>query len=521
MTRRAYHLPSYLIALCLAITAPVAVHGQDNFLFAAVNQSLNPAQSEIAEQFAMAESTIQTRVVKVNPIDLQKYSVTANLFEGFSTNLVRQNIGKTGISLKTWTGRTTEGPGSAVFVLAGNKISGHIAIPEGNFELVPLDNDGLGLLIEHDPTAFGGCDNEHTVSTESPTGADQPLDQDDDEDSAQNITRSPEESECVIRVLIGYTDLAKTKTLDDYNRSMIEHVSLAIAQMNQGYANSLIDQRVELAYLYNVADSETTSTTNDVNALQDPEDGKWDEIHELRDLYHADMVALITGGTYNGSCGRAYGFDYEDADGMFQLSEYNCITANFTLAHEFGHLQGCRHDIDPATTPFSYGHGYNYSGTYRTIMAVCCGETRINYWSNPFVFYGSTGSMGTINLNYNALALNNSYSTVSGHKMNPDSINSENMLPSDHVITATTMGGVISTDTTMSDGCLVLQSESQVRLTSGFKSYKGSLGQFRIINGCGESAPFTVPSAPVVQRDGRAIANQAERGHTLGQRRDN
>ena len=103
--------------------------------------------------------------------------------------------------------------------------------------------------------------------------------------------------------------------------------------------------------------------------------------------------------------------------------------------------------------------------------------------------------------------------------MNPDTINSQNMLPDDHILTATTTGVVLSSDTTMTDGCLVLQSESKVRLTSGFKSYEGSLGHFKVIPGCADSEPLTTPQSEKVQRD-HQVSTALVRAKSSGIARD-
>ena len=324
-----------------------------------------------------------------------------------------------------------------------------------------------------------------------------------EKDQPQRISGA---SECRIRLLVAYTPGAQNNTMSTYNRTMIEHIELAVLQMNQGYANSLVNQRVELAYLYKTSDEETGNDSNDINDLRDTSDGKWDEIHDLRNLYAADMVALITDGSYSGTCGRSYGFNYELAANMFQITEYNCAVANFTLAHEYSHLQGCRHDVDVTDTPFDYGHGYSQGSSYRTIMAVCCGGPRVNYWSNPYVYYSGVGMMGTLNFNYNALALNTSDSTVVHHRITPSTIDSDNMLADDHLVNNSTSGLVITTDTTMNGGCLILQSETKVRLSPGFRAYNGSHGNFRISSGCSEPAPLTSTSPnSTAQRDGRPV----------------
>jgi len=143
-------------------------------------------------------------------------------------------------------------------------------------------------------------------------------------------------------------------------------------------------------------------------------------------------------------------------------------------------------------------------------MAVCCGGPRVNYWSNPYVYYPGTGMMGSLNFNYNALALNISDSTVAHHRLTPSSIDSDNVLTDDHLINNHTSGLVIATDTTMTGGSLILQSETKVRLAAGFRAFNGSFGYYRISSGCSESDPLnSSPPSTVVQRDARPVTQIA------------
>jgi hypothetical protein len=81
----------------------------------------------------------------------------------------------------------------------------------------------------------------------------------------------------------------------------------------------------------------------------------------------------------------------------FAVVNYDCAVGNLSLAHEFGHLLGLRHDrgADPADKPFKDGHGYAYRTDWRTIMAYAdaCGFcTRMPIWSNPNLKYNGVPS---------------------------------------------------------------------------------------------------------------------------------
>jgi hypothetical protein len=94
----------------------------------------------------------------------------------------------------------------------------------------------------------------------------------------------------------------------------------------------------------------------------------------------------------------------------FAAVYHGCATGYYSFGHEIGHLQAARHDPnnDPTTTPYAYGHGYQYAaGNWRTIMAYNCsgGCTRINWWSNPNKTRGGV-PMGTASQSDNTRVLN-------------------------------------------------------------------------------------------------------------------
>jgi hypothetical protein len=107
------------------------------------------------------------------------------------------------------------------------------------------------------------------------------------------------------------------------------------------------------------------------------------------------------------------------------------MTGYYSFGHEFGHLQGARHDtyVDSTMTPFSYGHGYVYlPGLWRTIMAYnnACSVfgmdcTRLQYWSNPTVPYGGQPMGDSFAQNY--VVLNNTALAVANFR--PQKIGSD------------------------------------------------------------------------------------------------
>lgn len=224
-------------------------------------------------------------------------------------------------------------------------------------------------------------------------------------DESKSATVLPDDN-CNVRVLILYTD-------DVANANTNAHLTIqtAIARMNTSFNNSLINHDVEIALIEEVSFAEFDGSGDAysfgtvLNWMENDSDGVLDYIHDLRDLYDADMVQMVTtqvtSSNGNTWCGWASAI-LADASDAFALTAFGCLNGSndHTLTHEFGHLYGCRHDsfVDSGTTPFPFSHGYvNVGEGWRTIMAyndacdpASCG--RISYFSNPGVDHPTTGS---------------------------------------------------------------------------------------------------------------------------------
>jgi hypothetical protein len=155
-----------------------------------------------------------------------------------------------------------------------------------------------------------------------------------------------------------------------------------------------------------------------------------DNVHSLRNTYAADMVSLVVenGGA---NCGIADAIMATAATAFDVVVRLNCMTGYYTFGHEYGHLQGARHDFytDPTNTPYAYGHGYVHTGStagtrWRTVMAYNnkCGDlgyycTRLQYWSNDTMTAPSpySGPLGAAN-SHNYTVLNNTASTVANFR---------------------------------------------------------------------------------------------------------
>ena len=156
------------------------------------------------------------------------------------------------------------------------------------------------------------------------------------------------------------------------NEEMEALIDLMVAETNQAYEDSGVNQRISLAVREEVNyEEENGNGAMALNRLAGASDGYMDEVHTIRDRMGADLVHLIADVTDVGGIAHLPGaFSVTCADG--------CGAGLF--AHELGHNMGLSHDrtVD-ARGLLPYSHGYvnqqafapaaPESARWRTIMA--------------------------------------------------------------------------------------------------------------------------------------------------------
>lgn len=232
---------------------------------------------------------------------------------------------------------------------------------------------------------------------------------------AEDAVNTATDDGSLIDVMVVYTPAARIS--QGGAAAMNSLINLGVAETNNAYANSVVKQRVRLVYAGEVNYKEVDFPT-DLARLQGTTDGFMDAVHELRNLYGADLVSLW--GNYSGGCGLSNLMLEESASFAsqgFNVVDRNCATSNLSFAHELGHNMGLQHDVfdgnsgtvvtpegSTVPTPINYAHGYvDLNNRFRSVMAIsaqCDAQVpsvncpRIPYFSNPGVFFNgaSTGS---------------------------------------------------------------------------------------------------------------------------------
>lgn len=241
----------------------------------------------------------------------------------------------------------------------------------------------------------------------------------------------------VIRILFLYTnsvfDSIAEISLLPTNIMLFLLASASIERANESFSNSDIDARLELAYLgptnYNESNHNWSSV---LQHFYQNNDGYIDEVHSLRNKYSADVCVLFL--NKRDKCGEAKTIKAEPNTAFCIVHPGTGCIQTFSVAHEIGHLIGCRHNYshDANIVPYMYGHGYyhyeanNTDASWRTIMSYdnSCpnGCQPILYWSNPDVYYNGLPT-GTSSIAHNARVWNERAGTVSVFKNEQDTIN--------------------------------------------------------------------------------------------------
>jgi hypothetical protein len=294
--------------------------------------------------------------------------VVLNLFDDLSATAVLQRTDwrfPKGYALVG--GIETEPPGQFVLFKNGKTLAGFIRAPgRGTYRVRPGAGT-LHLVEEIDDGALPPCGN----GVQEAFGA------------QGAVAGGPTcDDGSVVDVLVVYTPIARQAA--GGTNAIYSIVAAHVADANAAYVNSNVNTQLNMVAAEEVDYDEGGSYGTHLARLAEPSDGYMDEAHVLRELYLADLVALIVNDSEY--CGIA------NLMWPFSVNTWYC---NLIMAHELGHNFGCCHAIGDGGGCFSggvfpYSNGYRFYGNsgpqWRTVMAYAPGN-RIPYFSNPNILY--------------------------------------------------------------------------------------------------------------------------------------
>ena len=186
----------------------------------------------------------------------------------------------------------------------------------------------------------------------------------------------------VIDVLVVYTSSGRRSAGGHEGvRTLME---LLVQETNQAYSDSDVRQRIRLVAVTEVDYAvEDFNTHEALRHLTGKDDGHMDEVHQIRDLYAADLILLFR------PFGGGVAWLAEDPPAATAESLGFSVSNWHVFAHELGHNMGLMHSRsnDPGNLPYPYSHGYTFRHRgvqYGTIMATASEFLR---FSNPRQLY--------------------------------------------------------------------------------------------------------------------------------------
>ena len=296
-------------------------------------------------------------------------------------------------------------PSSVSLVVSAGVMVGSIVTPDASYQ---VRFDGQTQVIRQvDPDRYPETDDAVPFPANMPQSDPGPVAAHDDGSR--------------IDVMVVYTSGARAA--EGSTAAMQALITLGITETNQAYANSGIGTRLRLVHMAEVAYAATGDPGLDLNRITNPSDGQLDFLHTWRNTYGADLVQLIT---TDASCGIGWlGGPFASMGGQqdrgWSVADNECISPNYTFAHEMGHNQGAHHAPEDGGTggAYTFSNGFKRCGSapyFRSIMAYACtfgqtGTPRSKNFSNPAVNFGGAAT-GTATQN-NGLTLHNTRIPVS------------------------------------------------------------------------------------------------------------
>ncbi len=212
---------------------------------------------------------------------------------------------------------------------------------------------------------------------------------------------------------------AYASSIEDFSRSAMAQLNSHLSGSYVTYSGTNTSVQARLVHVHALTQNESANDVTDINALALGNDGVWDEVQQLRDLYGADLVHLFVANSSPQVCGSAITLRPGTEGFGFSLSKVSCALSQYTFSHELAHTAGAGHDNNAGYYSFSRGYAFTTnglaSGTIMTRYSI--GPNRLPYFSSPLLTLNgiSPQFLGTAT-NDNRLTLMSLGNFVSGYR---------------------------------------------------------------------------------------------------------
>jgi len=379
-------------ALGIALAGFAGVSSAAERLFSqASNRSQIANPGELLRQVASDPANARIDIVAANPkqVSADTQEINLSLPGGIEISAKQTAFERMESGNEVWSGQLEMGyakKGSdtnlvpldaalnnIIIVRSGDTLLANIRLEGELYRLIPID-DGAHVLVEVDQQKF--------LVDESEKGYAEMMRNAGEVDLSDKASRPGAKAISTIRVMVAFGASAAAAVGNEQ-----QAIDLSFAESNQALAATNTDIRFQQAGpIRFYTQSESTNYSTMLSRLTNLSDGFYDAIGGQRNTNTADIVAYVAPAS-PGLCGQAAGIATSNAQAYFVMNP-SCLSGNFTFVHEAGHVVGARHDNDPTTTPFAYGHGFVAASiNRRTVMAVnngpCPSCTRLGAFSSP------------------------------------------------------------------------------------------------------------------------------------------
>ncbi len=209
-----------------------------------------------------------------------------------------------------------------------------------------------------------------------------------------------------INVMVVYTPAAQDWASGQGGINNFINQTMQSGQTTIDDSDINLNLRLTHSAIVNYTESGTIST--DLSRLRGTDNGYMDEVHDWRDEYRADMVALLASNPGGGGIAYLLGDTSGSPASAFSVTRIQQAVSSLTFIHELGHNFGCHHsrNQNDAAAPssgglFEYSTGWRWPGSsgqgWVSVMTYLDGDQRHGAFSNPDLLHDGvpTGSYDT------------------------------------------------------------------------------------------------------------------------------